>query len=227
MTTYKNPFANRKYYDQHAEWIGNHLNTFYSDAQTSVFHEISTFDLHLDVYFIQPKNSTYNILLTSGMSTLKMDTSKESEFAELMIIIPKEVEFDSVYTGEKKNDWIITMLKRTARFPHYYDTWIEIGHTIQANEDFTPYSNETKYAGALILPSVTFGKDFTEIHKNDRKINIYTIFPLYKNEIEFKIENGYHKLLDLIIKANNKEVLNLNRKNLIPKKSIWGKFLRK
>ena len=90
----------------------------------------------------------------------------------------------------------------------------------------TTYSNSTEFVGALILPSVTFDKDFTEIVRDGRKINIYNIFPLYKDELEFKIENGYNKLLDLLIKANGKEVLDLKRKSLISKISFWNKFKR-
>lgn len=221
MSEYQNPFSDRKHYFQHVEWIDEHLSKFYDDSLVSVFHEIPSLDLHLDVYLVKPENSSFNILLTSGMSTLEMNVSEQAEnpeelaFAELMMLIPKSIEFDQVYSGENKNDWIISILKRTAKFPHFYDTWIGIGHTIQAEEDLTPYGANTEFVGALILPSVTFKKDFTEINKNGRKINIYNVLPLYKNEMEFKIENGYSKLLDLLIKANGKEVLDVNRKNLL------------
>jgi len=233
MTGYKNPFSDRKHYHEHAEWIADHLDEFFDENSMTVFHEIPTLDLHLDVYLIEPKNASFKILITSGMSTLKMNVSeqaenpKELEFAELMMLIPKEIEFDQLYTGKNKNDWIITILKRTAKFPHFYDTWLEIGHSIQAEEDMTPYGNDTDFVGALILPSVTFDEKLTKISKNGRQINIYNVFPLYKNELEYKIENGYNKLLDFLIKANGKEVLDLNRKNLIPKRTLWDKLTGK
>ncbi|MET4083408.1 hypothetical protein ABIB40_003379 [Pedobacter sp. UYP30] len=230
MAEYQNPFSDRKHYHEHLEWINDHLSEFFDNDLISVFHEIPTMDMHLDIYWIKPENSSFNILLTSGMSTLKMNVSeqvansKELEFAELMMLIPKNVEFGQIYSGKNKNDWIISILKKTAKFPHFYDTWVGIGHTIQAKEDFTPYNNDTEYVGAIILPSVTFEKKFTEIERNGRKINIYNVLPLYKNEMEFKMENGYSKLLDLLIRANGKEVMDSNRKNLIPEKSFWGKL---
>ena len=233
MVQYINPFAGRTHFHEHAEWISEHLDKFFEQNSMSVFHEMPTLDLHLDVYFIKPKNSQHNILLTSGMSTLRMEVDEQAEnpeeleFAELMMLIPKEIEFEQVYSGQNKNDWIISTLKQSAKFPHFYDTWIGIGHTLQAEMDMSPYSNETEFVGALILPSVTFDKNFTEIHKNGRKINIYNVFPLYKDELEFKIKNGYNKLFDLIIKANGKEVLNLNRKSLISKKSLWNRIIGK
>lgn len=230
MAGYNNPFSDRRHYYEHAEWISDHLSKFFDDELVSVFHEIPTLDLHLDVYFIKPQNSSFNILLTSGMSTLKMNVSEQvpdpekTQFAELMMLVPKSIEFGQAYTGRNQNDWIISILKRTAKFPHFYDTWISVGHTIQAEADLTPYGNDTEYVGALILPSVTFDKNFTEIYKDGRKINIYNVLPLYKNEMEFKLKNGYNKLLDLLIKANGKEVLDLNRRNLIPKKSFWNRI---
>lgn len=233
MVEYENPFSNQEHYHEHVEWIAEHLDDFFDESLVTVFHEIGIFDIHLDVYFIKPENGPFNILLTSGMSTLKMKVSEqvenpsELEFAELMMLIPKEIEFEDVYSSENKNDWIITVLKRTARFPHYYNTWVGIGHSIQAEEDLSTYGDDTEFVGALILPSVTFSEKFTEINKDGRRINIYNVFPLYKDELEFKIKNGYNKILDLLIEANGKEVLDLNRKNLIPKKSFWNKIIGK
>ncbi|PQV44399.1 hypothetical protein CLV33_1254 [Jejuia pallidilutea] len=71
MAEYKNPFSDRKHYYEHAEWIDEHLDKFFDENLITVFHEIPTLDLHLDVYFIKPENAQFNILLTSGMSTLK------------------------------------------------------------------------------------------------------------------------------------------------------------
>lgn len=221
MTSYINPFLDRKHYYEHVEWLAEHIDDFFDDKLTSVFHEMPLLDLRVDVYLIELKNKSYNLLVTSGMSVLSMDASNEVEdsedieFAELMIMVPKDIEFSDVYTGDKKNDWIITMLKRTAKFPHLHDTWLSIGHSIQAESDMAPYGDDTTYVGALILPSVTFDKSFTEIHKEGRKINIYTLFPLYEEELRYKIANGYNKFLDLLIAANGKEVLDLNRANLV------------
>lgn len=232
MKEFENLFSDRKYYDEHAEWLAEHVDDFFDQSLVTVFHEIVTFDVHVDVYLIQPKNTSFNILLTSGMSTFKMKVSEQDEksedleFAELMMLVPKEIKFEDVYTGENKNDWIITVLKRTAKFPYYHDTWIGIGHSIQAEKDLSTYGKDTKYVGALILPSVTFDEKFTKINRDGRIINIYNILPLYKEELKFKIENGYNKFLDLLIKANGKEVLDLKRKNLILKKSILSRIFK-
>jgi hypothetical protein len=222
----------KKRFQEHSEWIDKHLSKFYADDEVFVFHEIMSLDFHLDVYFIKSQKHSFNILLTSGMSSMEMDLNEniknrnDLKFAELMLLLPKKIEFGEIYNGENENDWIISMLKQTARFPHHYGTWIGIGHTIQATEDFEAYDKKTEFVGSIILPSVTFNEDFTKIEMNDREINFYSLFPLYKNELEHKIEVGYNKFLDLLIKSNSKEILNIERQNLIPNKKQWNIFKR-
>lgn len=219
-------FQNKEYFDEHSEWISEHVNEFFPDDDITVFHEILALDFKVHIYLIKSENRSYDILLTSGMSLLEMKVQEEAEnkdilkYAELMLLIPKNIEFEQVYAGENKNDYIISMLKQTAKFPHQYDTWIGIGHTIRATEDLQSYGAETDFVGGVILPSVTFDEKFTKIKRNGKVINIYSFFPLYENELQYKIDNGYNALVDLIIKADSKEILNNERKNLIPKNPL-------
>ena len=223
-------FNNKHHYDEHIECLTNHLSKYFKDEEITVFHEIVSPDFHLDVYFIKPADRNYNILMTSGMSLLEMTVNAEIDnrndylFAELMVLTPKDLDFAKVYTGNEENSWIISMLKRTARFPHHYDTFITIGQTLQATEDMQPYNRETAYVGCAILPSVTFDADFTEIKCNDKKINIYSLFPMYKNELEYKIQKGYSGFVNLLNKTGPKEIIDNQRKNLINNKGFWNIF---
>ena len=223
-------FQDKDYFEEHSEWIAEHVEKHFPNAEVKVFHEFMALDFKLHVYFIKPKNLDYAILLTSGMSTLAMNVpeiveeKEHYEFAELMLLIPKDIEFNEVYTGENKNDFIIKMLKATGKFPHLYDTWLGIGHTIRYSEDLETYGTDTNFIGGVLLPSVTFDEEFTEITREGRIISIYSFFPLYESELNYKIEKGYTALLDLIIKNNCSEVLDNNRKDMTPKKSFWSKF---
>ncbi len=214
-------FEKRKKYPEHSEWISDHLSKYYPEDEIQVFHEIMSLDFHLDVYFIQSQQHNFNILLTAGMSSMEMTVEKSIDirekliFAEIMLLIPKDIKFENVATGENENDWIISMLKQTARFPHHYDTWLGIGHTIQATAETTAYDDETNFVAGILLPSVTMKEGFTEIIKDGRQINFYSFFPLYENELNFKLENGYNAFLDLIIEANAREVFNNDRAPLI------------
>jgi len=207
-------------FEEHAEDINHHLSRFFEEEEMSVFHEIVTIGLHIDVYLIDSKQADFKILLTSGMSTLEMnfeneEDGKELKFAELMLLIPKEIEFQQTTPSQADLDWIIGMLKQTANFPHDYSTWLGIGHTIQATRDLESYHKNTDFAGVLLLPSITFDSNFTTIKTDNGTINIYSVFPLYKEELEFKIKNGYQAFLNLIIKNNVNEIFNPNRKSLV------------
>jgi hypothetical protein len=216
----------RKHYQENVECLEKHLSKYFESDETIAFHELASFDFHLDVYFIQPKNKKFNLLVTSGMSLLEMQVpdsinNKENyNFAELMLLIPKDLEFDKTFPNKEgnKNAWIIDMIKLTARFPHHNDTFLAEGHTLQAWSDITqPYDKETNFVGCILLPSATFDEDFTQIICEDRKINIHSLFPLYKDELEYEIENGYSKFFDLLVENDVKEVFDNNRKNLIDK----------
>ncbi|WP_084221076.1 suppressor of fused domain protein [Chryseobacterium sp. StRB126] len=55
---------------------------------------------------------------------------------------------------------------------------------------------------------------FATINYDDRIITLHTLFPLYQNELEYKIENGYGKFFDVLIEGNIPDIFNNNRKNL-------------
>ncbi|PSK89301.1 suppressor of fused domain protein [Taibaiella chishuiensis] len=214
-------FRDRHFYDAHPELVSNHLARFFKEEQTTVFHEMLSPDFHLDVYMINDPEREYNVLVTSGMSLLEMtvpdvvEDKQPYRFAELMMILPKDIEFGGTITGEGGNDWIINLLKETARFPHHYDSWLAIGHTLQATEDMEPYDPATEYRGVVILPSVTFEEDFTTLSAPDGPINIYSVFPLYGPELEYKIAHGYNALLDRLIEKDAREIFDFKRESLL------------
>jgi hypothetical protein len=157
------------------------------------------------------------------MSSIAMNVSgivKDAEsykFAELMTLIPKGIDFEKIYPSGTKYDWIISMVKQSAKFPHFYDTWLGIGHTIQADEERKPYSDNTNYCGCVVLPTMTFPKDFQTISSTNGTINIYGLFPLYKEELEFKIEKGFNEFIKFLIKNNTKEIIDFDRVNYCKK----------
>lgn len=214
----------REHFYENVESLAKHLDKYFKSEEMTVFHEVLSLDFHLDVYLINRKEDNFKMLLTSGMSLLPMtvpdevENKNEYQFAELMLLLPKDIEFPEVHTSEEGSGWLITMLKETARFPHHYDTWLSIGHTLQATHEITPYNDDDDdddFVGCLILPSATFGEDFTTFYSGDRKINIYSIFPLYKDELEYKIEHGFSRFFDFLIEGNVPEIFNVNRVGLI------------
>lgn len=203
------------------EKLEQHLLRYFAKDEITVFHELISLDFHLDVNFIQLANRSFNLLITSGMCSYPMKVSNhienkhEYEFAELMILLPKSISYGEIYTGDEPNSWIISMLKQTARFPYHHDTFISLGHTLQADSDMKPYSKDTTFVGCILLPSMTFDDEFTKFYTGSNLINIYTLFPLYREELEFKIQYGLEAFFDLLSTANLKETFEPKRKSLV------------
>lgn len=212
-------FREKQQFQEHHEGIAEHIEKYFNEEDTSVFHEIPTLDIHLDVYHIKPKKLEFELLITSGMSSIAMNVDEIPEdsdaykFAELIVMIPKGITFGKVYPSDNEFDWIISMIKQVAKFPHFYNTWIGIGHTIQATNDLKPYSDKTEYCGCIVLPHLTFKDDFKQINTPNGVINLYQLFPLYKEELEFKIENGYNAFIQFLIKNDTSEIIDVNRVN--------------
>jgi len=212
----------RKHYYENIEALEKHLDKYFESKEITVFHEMLSLDFHLDVYFIQPENKDFNLLITSGMSLLEMnvpetiENREEYTFAELILLVSKEIEFSNVLSDHNKNEWIIGMMKDMARFPHHQHTFLTEGHTLQAWNDIAePYDKDTNFTSCILLPSATFDEDFMQITAGSRVINLHSLFPLYKNELEYKIQNGYSKFFDLLIADDVAEVFHHNRQNLL------------
>lgn len=216
----------KPHYDENIAALEKHLDQYFQSDEMTVFHEMLSLDFHLDVYFIRPKDRDFNLLITVGMSLLEMQVPESIEnrenyaFAELMLILPKSMEFSKVYPSGDKHDWIIGMMKDMARFPHHQDTFLTEGHTLQAwNNMADPYDENTSFTGCILLPSATFDEDFMQLTLGERTINIYSLFPLYQNELAYKIENGYSKFFDLLAAGDVAEMFDNQRKNLLKERA--------
>jgi len=57
--------------------------------------------------------------------------------------------------------------------------------------------------------------DFTQIKmENNQVIDIYTLVPLYKEELEFKKENDAKKLIEKFDQFGIEEIIKVGRKNV-------------
>ncbi len=216
-------FRDKQQYKQHYDLVEKHISTYFKGADITVFHDIPTLFAPLDIFYIQPKDTEFKILMTSGMSSIAMDVSDISKdanqyrFAEFITLIPKSMEAANMCSSNAKYDWIISMLKQSAKFPHYDDTWVGVGHTMQADEEMNPYSDDTDFCGCLVLPPMTFPETFQTINSPVGIINIYGLFPLFKEELVLINRNGFNEFIQLLIKNNSSMVINCRRRNYCKK----------
>ncbi len=208
------------------EAISDHIEEHIGPVE-SVFHEIISDLVHIDVHLVIPtRKQPFYTLITSGMSEAPMtvpDGLEEFRFAELAIRLPKDWPMTQEDFEDENHYWPIRLLKMLARLPHEYDTWLGEGHTIPNGDPAEPYSPKTKLSCALVLPLIHAPDEFHRLElSEDKVINFYGVYPLYPQETAFKLNKGTDSLVELFMKHDISEVVDIRRKNVC--KSSWWPF---
>lgn len=187
-----------------------------------VFHEIISDHAHIDVHWVKPSaNYPYNVLITSGMSDFAMhmpqgmDAADEWSHAELLVVLPADWKISDEDFKSDDNYWPVYFLKMIARLPHKYKTWLGYGHTIPNGEDAARIANTGFGCMLLIPPFLSFPEDFLQLKTKDgTRINFYSLIPLYKEEMELKLEEGTDALLDRFDDTEISELIDIYRPNV-------------
>lgn len=201
------------------EIVDNHLDQFFDEnTDIKVFDEIESETIHRDVYFIKAtEQKPYHILLSCGMSALPMTIPEDiesSEFVEIMILLPKEWNLEYESFSDEKNYWPIRMIKEIMISPHKNNTWFGYGHTY-GHEEGEEFAEGIGFNSMMLAYSMELSDDFTQIElENEKTIDIYTLIPLYKEELEFKKKNGASALLERFDEFGIEEIVKVGRKNV-------------
>ena len=204
------------------EQISAHIETHLGEVE-SVFHEIVSDTVHIDVHLVKPtENFPFARLVTSGMSDLPMaipSGAEASRYAELMITLRGDWQLDQQSFKEEKWYWPVRLLKELARLPHKYDTWLAFGHTVPNGDPAEPYALDTKLCGAIIVPSPTVPDGFHQLRIHEHKqITFFAVVPLYAEEMRLKLRDGSEKLLDKFVEMNVSDIVDPSRRNVARKR---------
>ena len=188
----------------------------------NVMHEKVSLDIHCDIVLVEPtEDQPYYKLITMGAGAYQMNVPKSLkgevyDRAEYVIFLPKDWNFD-LYNEEFY--WPIRMLKTIARLPVYLENWLGSGHTAQY-EDHVPFSETAGYNSCVLLPSIGMEKKHVKPLKLGfwgKKIAFYQIFPLYQEELDFKLAHSLDELLDKMDMGDNYTdenlIIDIHRKN--------------
>jgi len=198
--------------------IENHMEK-YLGKNEYVFHELISTLVHIDVFYFKPtEQRNYHVFVTQGMSNLPMNTPKAAEsinYAELIICLPPEWKVSEEDFKDEKNYWPVRILKALARFPHEYNTWLANMHTVPNGNPPAPFAENAGFSGMLIIPPLNIEKGFHSLKVNAEKtINFYILVPLYKEEMDYKVEKGFEAFLDKMDEYDLSLVIDINRKNM-------------
>jgi len=190
--------------------VENAITSIFGEYQ-NVFHEIASFDVHLDVYIIEPNNERdYYTLVTCGCGAHSMNIPEEYNHipknAEYLVKLPK----DWIFDNEPENYWPIEMLKEVGRLALNNDTFVAHYHTIGHHGT---YDESVGFCGCLLsIPEELNQVPIINIAE-EKPLIFYELIPLYHEEIDYKIKHGVDNLLDkmgefdLVVDINRKSAL--------------------
>lgn len=195
---------------------------------TNVFHELVSDRVHIDVHFIPPgPGRNHWTLFTTGMSALPMSVPQGAEdyrYAELMISLPANWKIDALSKKPPPKDlerwyWPVRWLKKLARLPHDFNTWLGTMHTIPNGDPPRPLAPETRMSGWMLLPPIMEDEEASYISLSDgRVVYLYFIHALHANEMDYKLKHGGEALLDKLAGVDASEILNVARPSGVGKK---------
>ncbi len=213
-----------------AEWneaIDSHM-TEYVGVTTFVFHELVSDKVHLDVHVIPPGSGRpFFTLYTTGMSAKPMTKPQGapgSDHAELSILLPPTWECNEAGFKDDRWYWPIRWLKTLARLPHDYSTWLGYGHTVPNGDPARPFDSSTKLAGMLVALSMTLDPEAHEISVGDKTVDLFTLWPVHADEMQFKLDNSMDALIDKLTEAEVSDIIDPARPSAIPRKKRFGIF---
>lgn len=206
------------------EAISNHIEQHIGPIE-SVFHELVSDLVHLDIHWIAPTpDRPWNVLFTTGMSERPMTVPKEaeaSEYTELVMCLPGDWPLTQDAFKNENNYWPVRWLKQLARLPHEYETWLGFGHTIPNGDPPEPFADNTKCSGWILLPPPWFDDAMHHLSLEDgRVIEFISPIPLYREEMDLKLKKGAEALINRFetAKLPIEELFDPTRKNVAKKR---------
>jgi hypothetical protein len=188
----------------------------------NVSHEIVSDAVHIDILHVPPTvTRPLHTLVTMGMSARPMAVpsgTNSPKYLELMMTLPRSWKIGNDAKEDERWYWPIRQLKSLARMPHIYKTWLGWGHTVPNDDPPQPLAKNTKLCGAIIVPSLLVPEDFYELKIAEHTIAFFGVVPLYKEELQLKLDKSADVLFEKLIDAGIKDVIDPTRRNVAKKR---------
>ena len=189
------------YTEEEMSAVEQHIENAFGPFE-NVFHERVSPDIHVDICVVPPSvGRDYYTLVTMGMGAHRMHVPEELaeyklERAELAIALPPDWKLDEESLKEERWYWPVGLLKVLARLPITNDTWLGFGHT---TDNQSPYAKDTKLCASLLIGPQDM--DMGEVGEicvlpGGEEVNFYQVIPLYREEVEYKLEYGADALIE-------------------------------
>jgi len=200
--------------------LGAHIAACIGTVET-VLHEIISEQVHIDIHVIAPTPARdYYTLVTMGMSDRPMNVPSGLEdyrYAELLLCLPPDWPLPQLYETDvaEEHYWPIRWLKVLAHYPHTYDSWLWASHTVPNGDPPEAYAANTRLCCSLVSHPLLFGDDLITLPvRADKLVHFHSLIPIFKEEMDLKLEKGFDALIHRLDRAGVTELLNIHRKSV-------------
>jgi len=213
----------RQHQIRNLESISAHVEQYVGPV-SNVFHEAASERVCVDVLHVLPSaRRNFHVLVTSGLSDRPMSAPRGSDdcrFAELYLCLPAAWPLRTQDLTDERNHWPIRLLQLLGRFPHAFDTWLWMYHTVPNFDPPKPYADNTRLCAAMLAPPISLPMDFASLKVSGLgPIHFFSVLPLHQDEIDFKIKNGGEPLMANLFKQGViADIVDPARKSVIQKK---------
>lgn len=186
------------YSEMEMEAVEQHIQKYFGTFE-KVFHELVSPDIHVDICVVPPtEERNYYTLITMGMGAHQMNIPEELaeyglERAELVISLSPDWRLDEESMADERWYWPVRLLKVLARLPITSNTWLGWGHTMDHQQ---PFAEDTDLCGAILTEPQNVNDDSRLCQlPGGKELNFYQVIPLYREELEYKIQHDAETLL--------------------------------
>jgi hypothetical protein len=190
----------------------------------NVIHELASQFVHVDVLHVLPSpERNYHVLVTSGLSDRPMrapEGCEDCRYAELYLCLPASWPLANEDFKDERNYWPIRLLQTLGRFPHVFEAWLWLYHSLPNFDPPQPYGENTSLCGAMLGPPISPPMDFSSLQaENGQTTYFFSVLPLHKDEMDFKIKQGAAGLMKLLLQSGViPDRVDPGRKSVIPTK---------
>lgn len=209
------------YSEKEFEKVSAYIEQQYGECE-GVLHEFASADINCDIVIVPPTDEQpFYKLVTEGAGAYKMKipfsarSQASNNRAEYVVFLPKDWNLKS---GKEEDYWPIRMLKTVSRLPIWTEDWLGSGHSVNLTEDGNPVAEDTKFNSCVLLDSKGKDNQIVEPLKlnffGSKRVAFYQLYPLYQEELEYKLKISYKELLEKVGAENiNNLIVDIHRKS--------------
>lgn len=171
---------------------------------------------YIRLYAIRPSDRHQCwTLFTVGMSAVPMTTpngQEEYRYSELMIHLPPSWPLPIQTDPSEEISWPVSWLHQIAYYPYRERTWLGGQFTIISNDEPPePFASNTGLSCMMLIADFA---GWTPLKTSDKRIHVYSLFPIYTEERDIELRSGVPELLRRFDQAGVTTIVDVSRVNV-------------